>query len=203
MSSKGSASYHSDAPALQMDSDSEELLFEWTFRRRTAVVGYPKAVLYMSCQQHDDMDVFVQMRKADEHGTILQNINIPLEDLHMKAEDVETTNLQKYLGPNGTLRASRRKLNEELSTSYWPIHAHDTDQKISPGEVVKLSIGLWPTGIIFECGQKLVLKVAGHSLVLAEYVALRGTFQAENKGTHVVHFGGDYGSHVVLPLVDI
>jgi Predicted acyl esterases len=59
-------SYQADAPAFQRATDTEELSFAYTFERKSYVVGHAKAVLYMSCHESDDMDVFVQLRKLDE-----------------------------------------------------------------------------------------------------------------------------------------
>jgi len=195
-------SYQADTEALQMDTDTEEVLFSYTFPKRSLLVGYSKAVLHMSCSEHDDMDVFVQLRKADASGKILQNINIPLEDLKMAAEEVESLNTLKYLGPTGILRASHRELDSKLSKLHSPVPAHTNSEKVPPGNVVSLTIGLWPTGMVFEKGEKLVLKIAGHPLVLAEFPPLRGAFKAGNVGRHVVYFGGRHDSHIVIPLVD-
>jgi predicted acyl esterase len=156
----------------------------------------------MSCDDYDDMDVFVQLRKASANGTLLQNINIPLQDLQMKVEEVETVNSLKYLGPTGVLRASHRAVDERKSkVPNWPFHPHTQESRVPLGKVIKLEIGLWPTGIIFESGEKLVLKIAGHQMTLAEFVPLRGQFQANNKGRHHVHVGPEHPSHIIIPLV--
>jgi hypothetical protein len=34
----------------------------------TEIAGYPKVKLWMSCKEHDEMDVRVQIRKADAQG---------------------------------------------------------------------------------------------------------------------------------------
>lgn len=85
-----------------MDTDPEELQFIHTFDEQTTFIGAAKAILYVSCADHDDMDVFVQLRKADKSGKILQNCNIPLEDLGRSSiEEVDTINVMKYMGPTG------------------------------------------------------------------------------------------------------
>ncbi|CAK7201833.1 hypothetical protein SEUCBS139899_004548 [Sporothrix eucalyptigena] len=196
-------SYQSDVPALQVDADPEELTFEYTFSHRSNLVGYSKAVLYMSCPDADDLDVFVQLRKADVDGNILQNINIPLRDLQLKASEVVSVNTNKYLGPSGVLRASHRAIDAERSKPHWALHSHLEEEKVPAGTVVKLEIGIWPSGIVFQPGERLVLKIAGHQMVLAEFEPLRGEFVANNKGRHVVHMGQDYPSHVVIPFVTI
>ncbi len=63
--------YQADVPARQADNDSGELLFTHTFAYKTLVAGPSKLVVYMSAKTQDDIDVYVQVRKADAGGTIL------------------------------------------------------------------------------------------------------------------------------------
>ncbi len=200
----GEVSYQSDASAFQVDDDHAFAEFTYTFTEKATLIGYSKAVLYMSCPGHDDLDVFVILRKADKNGKVLRNVNIPLHELGVTSEDeVETINSLKYLGPSGVLRAGHRALDPHLSKPHWPAPDHTREQKIPPGQIVKLEIGIWPAAIQFEVGEKLVFRVAGHQMVLAEFAPLRGQFKTGNKGRHVVHFGGEYDSHVVVPFVPI
>ncbi|OJJ07753.1 hypothetical protein ASPVEDRAFT_57030 [Aspergillus versicolor CBS 583.65] len=131
-------SYQSDSLAMQADADGEGLRFEYTFKQRSYLIGYSKAILYMSCLEHHDMDVFVQLRKLDSKGKMLQNTNIPLTDISLKLSEAKIA------------------------------------KPIVPGEIVRLEIGLWPTGIVFEAGERLVLKIAGHHMCLAEFAPCRG-----------------------------
>lgn len=186
-----------------MDTDSEEIQYEYTFTRRTYLIGYPKAVLYMACPDHDDLDVFVQLRKSDVAGNMLQNINIPVKDLGIPASEVETVNCMKYLGPSGILRASHRQCSLELSKPHWSVHAHDRADLIPPGQVVELEIGLWSTGMVFEVGEKLIFKIAGHHMTLAEFASLRGEFRADNKGRHQIYSGPQNPSRLIIPVVHI
>jgi predicted acyl esterase len=185
-----------------MDDDSEEIQFRVTFTERTTIVGASKATLYVSCPDHDDLDVFVQLRKADNQGTILRYCNIPLKDLEVSnVEEVDLVNVLQYLGPTGILRGSHRKLDPVLSKPHWPAHDHTREEKITPGTIVKLEIGIWAAAMQFEPGEQLALKVAGHQMTLAEFKPLRGLFHTGNKGRHFLHFGGSYGSHVQIPIV--
>lgn len=170
------------------------------------MVGHPKATLYMSCSSHDDLDVFVQLRKASADGTILQNFNIPLKDLGVSSTDeIPRTNPNIYLGPTGILRASHRSIDKDLSKPHEIVYSHleDQVQKVKPGDIVRLEIAIWPTAMAFEPGEKLILKMAGHPLILAEFEPLRGLFVGDNKGRHVVHFGGQYKSSIEIPLVEL
>jgi predicted acyl esterase len=198
-----SFTYQADALAQQADNDPEELHFEHTFEATTHVVGYSRAVLYMSCEQADDLDVFVQLRKADRNGKLLQNLNIPLEDLGLKAEEVEAINPLKYLGPSGILRASHRKIDQARSKPHWPFHAHTEKELVSPGDIFRLEIGIWPTGIRFEAGEKLILKVSGHHMNLAEFPLLRGKSENYNKGAHNLFVGPGNLSSLTIPIVEV
>ncbi|KAH8693345.1 Alpha/Beta hydrolase protein [Phaeosphaeriaceae sp. PMI808] len=205
----GKQSYQSEIVPQQVDADPEELSFTFTFPARTRHIGPSKAVLYMSCPDHDDLDVFVMIRKADARGNVLRNVNIPIADLNavdksvVEEKDVDLVNTHQYIGPMGVLRASHRKLYERLSTESWAVHDHTSEDKISPGTVVKLEIGVWPAGIQFEAGEKLVVKISGHDMRLSEFGLLRGELVTGNKGRHVLHVGGEYGSYIEVPVIGV
>ncbi|KAJ4246877.1 hypothetical protein NW762_013429 [Fusarium torreyae] len=198
-------SYQSDAVALQTDADTEFAEFRYTFIQTTTLIGPSRAILYMSCPDHDDMDVFVILRKADRQGNVLRNINIPIRDLVgvQNESEVDLINSLQYVGPSGILRASHRTLDENLSKPHWPAHDHTSEKKLVSSQVVKLEIGLWPAAIQFEQGETLILRVAGHQMTLAEFEPLRGKFETSNVGRHHVHFGGEYNSHITIPVVQV
>jgi hypothetical protein len=43
--------------------------------------------------------------------------------------------------------------------------------------------------MVFEAGEKLVVKIAGHDMAPADFEQLQGTFRVVNEGRHWVHFG--------------
>jgi predicted acyl esterase len=197
-------SYQADVPAKQADSDAGELLFKYTFSQKTMVVGPSKLVVHMSAETQNDLDVYVQLRKADARGTILQNVNMPLADLGVaSATEVPSVNTLKYLGPTGQLRASMRAIAPELSTPYWQTLSHERAQvqPIQQGEIVRLEVFIWPTGIVFEAGESLVLKIAGHDMALAEFEHLQGAFPVVNEGKHSVHFGSGQENYLELYIL--
>ncbi len=185
-------SYQAYVPAKQADDDDGELLFKHTFSQKTLLAGSSKLVVHVSAETQNDLDVYVQLRKADAGGTILQHVNVPLADLGVgSAADVPAVNTLKYLGPTGQLRASMRAVAPELSARYWQTLSHDKAQvqPVQRGEVVRLEVFIWPTGIVFDAGESLVLKIAGHDMALAEFEHLKGAFPVVNEGKHLVHFG--------------
>jgi hypothetical protein len=59
------------------------------------------------------------------------------------------------------LRASRRKLDPQMSRPYRPWHRHDETWPLKPGEPVELDIEIWPTCIVVPPGYRLALNVHG------------------------------------------
>ncbi|KIW99562.1 uncharacterized protein Z518_11301 [Rhinocladiella mackenziei CBS 650.93] len=203
-SSVGICTYQSDVPAMQKGSDPEEIQFKCKFKQPCYVVGYPKAKLYVSCPNHDDLDIFVQLRKMDISGNLLENLNIHPTALGIPADKVPNVNVLKYLGPTGIIRASHRQLDPKLSKAHHPVLSHKTLQKVGPGEVVELQIAIWPCGIAFDAGESLILKISGHDMRLAEFPPLYGSFKSGNKGSHRIYCGeGGYQSELVIPTVNL
>lgn len=44
----------------------------------------------------------------------------------------------------------------------------DRREPVQPGTIVPLEIGIWPTGIVLQEGEGIMIRVAGHVLLLAE-----------------------------------
>ncbi|KAK0118441.1 hypothetical protein ONS95_012726 [Cadophora gregata] len=51
--------------------------FTLTFNKYTELIGFSKAILYVSTDAGDDLDVYVVIRKLDKDGKALINNNIP------------------------------------------------------------------------------------------------------------------------------
>lgn len=182
-------------------SKTEFAGFTYTFPERTRLVGMPKAVLYMSCAELDDMDIYIVLRKLDKHGSPMLNLNIPWTDVPVRTvaeiPDDKRTEVALYAGPVGILRASHREI--DLSKSMhenWPFHPHEREQKVPPGQIVKLEIGIWAMGIEYEAGESLRVQISG----VNQGMHFSTEDFTNNKGRHVVHLGGDYSSHVILPF---
>lgn len=185
------ASYNSEA--------GDSVKFTYRFQNTTRLVGLPKAVLFMSCQDHDDMDVYVLIEKLNANGEVMYNMNIPWSSVPVDSFDEmkleEKTEVVMYRGPVGILRASHRKIDESKSMHpHWPFHPHETEDKINPGDIVRLDIGIWAMGIKYEAGESLRVVIRGRNLGVSNC----GSFDhLNNKGTHRVHLGQ---SHVILPF---
>jgi len=190
-----SATYTSD--------EAEQVTFTYKFDKTTHLAGPPKAVLYMSCDDHDDMDVYVLIEKLDKEGKPMMNLNIPWKNIPISSFDEMTreqsTEVVLYKGPLGILRASHRAIDESRSMHpHWPFHPHEKEEKVTPGTVVRLDIGIWAMGIEYEAQESLRLSVSGRNFGVSNFGS---TAHSLNRGKHRLHFGGEYQSHIVLPFV--
>ncbi|KAK4936720.1 hypothetical protein LTR10_022444 [Elasticomyces elasticus] len=203
----GTVSYDGSYFPKQDDNDSEEVLFSHKFTKPTWLAGYSWIVLHVSNATEDDSDVFVQVRKLDKNGKLVQNLNVPLKDLippFNDASEVHNSCFLKYLGAPGSLRASHavtKIRNSDPRLGDWPQYDHTRREPIAPGTVTRLEVPIWPTGITFEEGESLVVKISGHYMGFMEFEFLAGKSH-HNKGVQTLHFGGEYDSYLVVPLMD-
>jgi uncharacterized protein len=185
----------------------EGVSYDYVFKERTTLAGYSKLRAFFSCKDHNDLDIYVMLRKLSVDGELMEQSNVPLHELPPEVKtvkDVANVTTCKYLGPTGMLRASHRAFDPEKSTEYWPFHTHTQADYINPGDIVEVNIGIWPMGIVFERGEGLRLRISGVDMRLPEWdnphVAYKDpTF---NKGLHNVHLGGEYAeSYLLVPKV--
>jgi predicted acyl esterase len=199
----------SDGTPLSISYDSTDsssyASFTHKFASRTTLAGIPKAVLYMSCPNADDMDVYVILRKLSSSGEPLLSLNIPWKNIPPNSiaeiPQEKRTEVILYTGAIGMLRASHRKIDSSKSMhENWPYHPHDQLEKLSPNEIVRLEIGIWATGMLFEEGESLEVRVGGFYPGIANF----GTNEHSlNVGKHTVHFDAEHQSHLVLPIVNL
>lgn len=190
---------------ISYDATSKDdfVRFNYTFDKTQRIMGIPKAVLYLSCLDHDDLDVFVILRKLSATGEPMLCLNVPWEGLPVKAFDEIPEKLRTevilYRGSTGVLRASQRTIESAKSMHpNWPFHPHDQDERIPPGDVVRLEIGMWAMGVEYEAGESIQLEVSGQFRGVSNFGKPE---HVKNRGRHIVHFGGDHDSHVILPFV--
>jgi hypothetical protein len=115
----------------------------------------PRSVSHLRYHGLSAFDVFVILRKADRHGNILRNANIPFAELEAvggtsidgveNPQDVPLINSLQFVGPSGILRASHRVVDASISKHNFPHHKHTSEEEITPGQIVKLDwdLGRW------------------------------------------------------------
>ncbi|KAL1632208.1 hypothetical protein SLS56_003942 [Neofusicoccum ribis] len=183
--------------SYEAHSISDSLDLTVSFNEYTELAGHPVAKLWMSCKEKDDMDATVQIRKIKSDGRPLKWLNYPCP---VPEEEVPDTNVAKTLGPEGWLRASHSCTKEYVDGK--PFYTSRRSEPIPAGTIVPLEIPIWPIGMVFEKGEGIMLRIAGHDLRLPEVEAVRLTEpEDDNVGMHVVYTGGKYDSHLVLPII--
>ena len=173
------------APALaQYNSTRDDTLdFHYRFDEDTEITGHTKLRLWVSIDTGLDMDIFVALRKIDREGKVV------LFDNHHQFVPVAT---------RGWLRVSERKLDPARSTPWRPFLSHDEPLPVTPGERIPVDIEILPSSTLFEAGSQLVLTIKGRDITDE-----RG-FQHKilmNQGRHSVWAGGQFDSHVLLPVI--
>lgn len=162
--------------------------FEYIFERPTDIVGYMKARLFMSTDESDDMDVFISTWKLDANGTV---VFFPLYQIHND-------------GPValGWMRASHREMDEQSSTEFQPVLAHQRELKLSPGEIAELNIEIWPSATHFEGGERLLMVVQGTDANKYPKQVLYARHEDNvNKGKHNIHTGANRASYLSIPVL--
>jgi predicted acyl esterase len=193
-----------ESASVSYNSETDDQVgFTYRFNETTRLVGLPKAVLYMSCPDYDDMDVYVTLEKLDADGKVMFNLNIPWEGIPKSSfeemDPKEKIEVVIYRGPMGVLRASHREIDENKSMHpHWPFHPHEKVEKVKPGDIVRLDIGIWAMGIEYEAGESIRAVVSGRNIGVSNFGSLE---HLDNKGKHHVHCGQDHASHVILPFV--
>jgi predicted acyl esterase len=173
--------------------------FVTRFEQETALVGYPKAHLWVEAKGSDDMDLFLLVQKLDAYGTPLQQFTVPNQGALIQDITERGASILRYKGSDGRLRVSMRHLDENLSTEDIPAHSFDRIEKLSPGEIVNVEIDLLPIGLTFYPGEQLRLVISGRSL-LGTMMPGNREYTPANSGQHIIHTGGDHTSYLQLPI---
>ncbi len=193
------------ASKVTYEANTESVHFDYVVPEDTEITGHIKLKLWVEADGYNDMDLFVIMSKLSTKGE-----DLGLTYVNDRAS-FGNTNPQKikmwspvttdslYPGSMGRMRVSRRKLDEDLSTDYFPIQAHDCDEYLEPGQIVPVEIEIWPISRIWHKGQAIRITVQGvykrEGWTFAEHP------EFTNKGNHIIHAGGEYDSYLQIPVI--
>jgi predicted acyl esterase len=162
-------------------------VFEHAFVQETEITGYAKLRLWVEAQGSNDMDLFIALQKIDRDGNI---VTFPF----FATFDDGNVAL-------GWLRASRRQLADD-STPEQPRYAHQAEELLQEGDIVPVDIEIWPSSTVFHTGETLRLIIQGHDVnSYPQGLFAQGHTYTRNAGKHVIHTGGSYDSHLLLPFI--
>lgn len=88
----------SGVTSYQSDDRSSAVELVYTFKTTTTLMGFSKAKLWLSCDDTDDMDIYLSLRKVSKSGRVLDHINIPWSAIPRNDsthDDVVSTNVIK------------------------------------------------------------------------------------------------------------
>lgn len=188
---QGQLAVHPTAGAeIEFEATDAQLRFDHRFEEATELTGHAHLRLWIEALDSDDMDIFVALQKVDATGEV-----------------VGFTFYAFYEnGPValGWQRASHRALDEARSTPERPVHRHDSEERLHPGEIVPVEIEIWPFSVRFEAGQSLRLIVSLSDIYRKEegvMLPFPMHEQTRNCGRYRIHAGGAFDSALLLPAV--
>jgi predicted acyl esterase len=101
-----------------------------------------------------------------------------------------------------TRGVSRRALDQDASSPQQPIYLHQRDEPLQAGEIVPVEIEIWPSGTLFRARRALRLIVQGYDLhIHPENAFAQRHGYTVNAGTHILHTGDRYDSHLLIPII--
>ena len=162
-------------------------VFSHTFSEDTELTGYFKLKLWVEAEGADDMDLFAAVQKFNAAGDLVNFYYI--------------TRFQFGHAAHGWLRVSHRELDAAKSK---PFHPHQREQLLQPGEIVPVEIEIWPSSTLFRAGEQMRVVVMGKDPFPqsdAPGVGIAFHPATRNAGKHVIHTGGRYDSHILVPLI--
>jgi predicted acyl esterase len=177
-------------------------LFQFTspaFERETEFTGHVVAHLNVSVTATDssvtpsDIDIFLTVRHLDAQG----------KEILYTGTVGDPVPISK-----GWLRVSLRKVNEK-SPRHAEWHPHreylSTDHApLVPGEVYPVDVEIWPTNVVMQKGDKLVLEVSSgdtQGAGLFEHTSKEDRPEKVLKGRNHIHFGEGKENWLLMPLV--
>ncbi|PWY80311.1 hydrolase CocE/NonD family protein [Aspergillus sclerotioniger CBS 115572] len=198
---------------ISYDAQTGQVQFRMPVLAPVEFTGYIKLRLWTEAQGSDDMDIFATLAKYNpttnqvlESQLVdvgrLQDNPIQEQQELIRRHSADPKDCETYFdpGPMGCLRASHRELDEDKSSLFHPVHTHQRELLLQSGEVVPLDIAFWPYGMICNPGEELRLTVSG--VHLKEHLRSNDVRpRLRNKGTHVIHTGGNRDSYFLLPLI--
>jgi len=164
--------------------------FRLTFSEDTVLSGHVKLRLWLEArgdtpdETPNDMIVCCFLDKRDVNGQPVRFNG--------------TIGSENDLLSRGYLRVSRRALDAARSTEWLPVLDGRTVQELTDGQIVPVEIPFCPIATFFSAGESLHVIVSPRELV---HAPVFGKDTSLNKGLHVLHFGGEYDAHLLVPII--
>ena len=196
---------NTDSSSITFDAMGDGIDFKSRhFDEETEITG-PMALKLFVSSSTEDADLFVVLRLFSDQDN---------EVVFQGAVDPYTPIAQ------GWLRASHRKLDQQLSRPWRPYHSHTEKAVLNPGEIVEMDIEIWPTSIVIPKGYYLMLSIQGKDYECPDAQPQKlsnfknqlkgcGPFlhndpidrDARFNGQTSLHFGESRAPYLLLPII--
>ena len=184
----GSASYEPCATESEVvyDPKTETTTFTMQFTEDTEISGYMKLHLNVECRGYDNMDLFPWVIKLDKDGNY-----VPIRVMGAP-----------FRGAWGFLRCSHRDLDPKYASDFQPVHSHEKEERMQPGEIVPVDVEMYPHSRFWHKGEKIQIVIAGRFIKTEWFHDTDMNHKTDNgDGMHVIHTGGQYDSYLQIPVV--
>ncbi len=170
---------HTAGSPITTANGPDELVFRSDeFGEPTAMIGPAMATLFLASTA-TDTEVFVQLIDEAPDGSL-------------------------YYIQRGMLKASHRAIDPGLSdwdgkVLYRPYRPHTNPAQITPGEIYRLGVEIFPFGHVFRPGHRLVVKIHTPPAVDSYYAYV----PKRPAGVNLLYHDRDHASFLTLPVVSL
>ncbi|RLM31264.1 hypothetical protein BHG07_06225 [Brenneria salicis ATCC 15712 = DSM 30166] len=203
--------------------------FHYVFQQDTDIIGYMKLRLWVEARGSDDMELAIGVEKRDSNGNpftrvLGEGMSGPviasglLRVSHRAMDTQRSTDSEPYL-----LHTHEEKLKAgeivPVEIGIWPVamHYHAGEQLVLtiaayqpvPTDI-DMGFGVAEITIPAECetinpGEKVGMRPLGGSKDVPDFIREQQvpTPESRNAGMHVIHFGHDYDSHLLVPIREV
>jgi predicted acyl esterase len=177
------------AGSVDLRAPGGSVSFTYTASETIEITG-PVALRLWASATSPDLDLYLTLRQVRADGTQQQAID---------PSGQPTTALAQ-----GWLRASHRTLDAERSLPYRPYLSHEKELLLRPGEVAPLDIEIWPTSLVLDPGDRLVLDVSSSD---NPAFGFRMDTDPDDRpadrfdGTYTLHTGPEHSSWLRVPVI--
>ena len=168
------------------DPKTETTTFTYQFAEDTEITGYMKLHLEVECRGYDNMDLFPWVIKLDRDGNY-----VPIRVMGAP-----------FRGAWGFLRCSHRDLDPKYASDFQPVHSHEREERMKPGEIVPVDVEMYPHSRFWHKGEKIQVVVAGRFIKTEWFHDNDMNHKTDNgDGMHVIHTGGSHQSYLQIPVI--
>lgn len=159
--------------------------FVWTVPEDMDMISEMALYLHLDVQGSDDVSLFAGLRK------FRGGVEVVFEGSYGFSGDMVS---------KGWQRVAHRELDPARSSPAQPVHRHERDEPVRPGEVVPVAIAMRPHATRLRKGDQLQLDIQGHwfyprSVFRGQFPA---AYQPSSKARCTLHTGSTHSAYLLV-----